>query len=246
MSSPQVYFIGAGPGDPELLTLKAVKYLKRADIVFYDYLVDERVLEYASEKTELVSLGTPYTGHKKKQAEINQLMIDAARSGKTVARLKGGDPHLFGRLNEETAALRQAGITYEVTAGVTSASGAAQVAGFSLTDRVNASAVAFITGHLSHKHDPALPVLDYGRFATFPGTLVFYMGVSTADIWSGALLHGGMPEDTPVIFVQNATLPNERVVYSALGRAGETVETQKLESPCIVIVQPQADTNGKG
>jgi uroporphyrinogen III methyltransferase/synthase len=228
----QVYLVGAGPGDPELLTLRAVKCIAVADFILYDYLVDERALQYAKKGAERVSLSRPHT----KQAEINRQMIEAAQSGQIVVRLKGGDPHIFGRLNEEMQALRDAGISYEVVPGITSASAAAQIAGVSLTDRRHASAVALITGHLSHEHDPTLPVLDFGQFADFPGTLVFYMGIVTVKHWSESLLHGGMSPDTLVRFIYNATLAGQRVVSATLGNAAETVERESLQSPCIVIV----------
>jgi uroporphyrin-III C-methyltransferase len=232
----KVFLVGAGPGDPELLTLRAVKCISIADLILYDYLVDERTLQYARNEAEFVSLGQPYTGRKMKQVEVNQRMVEAAQLGKIVVRLKGGDPHIFGRLNEETQALENAGISYEVVPGITSASAAAQVSGISLTDRRHASAVALITGHLSYQHDPTHPVLDYERFAAFPGTLVFYMGVVTVEHWSGALLRGGMSPETPVIFVSNATFPNQKVIRSTLANATQTVRNENIQSPCIVIV----------
>ncbi|MDR1494042.1 MAG: uroporphyrinogen-III C-methyltransferase [Planctomycetaceae bacterium] len=232
----KVYLVGAGPGDPELLTLKAVKYIALADVIFYDYLVDERTLAYAKADAKLISLGRPYTGRKIKQAEVNEQMITAAKSGQTVVRLKGGDPHIFGRLHEEIQALLDANVTFEVVPGITSASAAAQVAGISLTDRRRASAVAFITGRLSYQHDPTLTPLDFGKFASFPGTLVFYMGVVTANVWSEALLENGMNPQTPVAIIFNATFSDQRVVRTTLADVITTVESEQLCSPCIVIV----------
>jgi uroporphyrin-III C-methyltransferase len=231
-----VYLVGAGPGDPELLTLKAVKYIGIADVILFDYLVDERTLTFARHDAELISLGRPYSGRKMKQCEINRRMVEVALSGKTVVRLKGGDPHIFGRLNEEIQALADAGIPFEVVPGITSASAAAQVAGISLTDRRCASAAAFITGHLSHEHDPTLPALDFSRFASFPGTLVFYMGTVTVGLWSKELLRSGMNSGTPVVFVFNATQFDQRIVRTTLNDAAATVKREKLQSPCIVII----------
>ncbi|MDR0871578.1 MAG: uroporphyrinogen-III C-methyltransferase [Planctomycetaceae bacterium] len=237
----KVFIVGAGPGDPELLTLKAVRCIAEADLILYDYLVDERTLQHAKAEAELVSLGQPYTGRKLKQTEVNQRMIEAAAAGQAVVRLKGGDPHIFGRLNEEMTALADANIPFEVVPGITSASAAAQVAGISLTDRHFASAAAFITGHLSYEHDPSLPKLDFGQFAAFPGTLVFYMGTATAEIWSGTMLEAGKEPQTPVLIVFEATLPNQRIVRTTLAEVSETFRQERLYHPCIVIVGKVVD-----
>jgi uroporphyrinogen III methyltransferase/synthase len=230
------YLIGAGPGDPELLTLKAIRHIAEADLILYDYLVDERALEYAKKDARLIALGHPYSGCKVKQVDINRQMVEAATAGLTVVRLKGGDPHLFGRLNEEMQCLIDAGIPFQVVPGVTSASVAAQVAGISLTDRHHASAVAFITGHLSHEHDPALPVLDFGQFADFPGTLVFYMGVRTVKLWSEALLKNGKLPQTLVMIVYHASWVDQKTVQTTLGEAAAIIKQENLQSPCIIIV----------
>ena len=232
----KVYLVGAGPGDPELLTLKAIRHISEADLILYDYLVDDRSLKYAKKDARLVPLGCPYSGLKVKQVDINRQIVEAAMAGQMVVRLKGGDPHIFGRLNEEIQALADAEIPFEVVPGITSASAAAQAAGISLTDRRYASAVAFITGHLSHEHDPALPVLDFGQFASFPGTLVFYMGVRTAGLWSDALLNNGKPPQTPVLIVSNASLPDQQTIHTTLGEVAATVKQKNLQSPCIVII----------
>ena len=232
----KVYLVGAGPGDPEWLTLKAIRSIAEADIILYDYLVDPRSLQHAKKEAQLVALGDHHHCWKVKQTDINRQMIEAAASGLIVVRLKGGDPHIFGRLHEEIQALADAGIPFEVVPGITSASAAAQVAGISLTDRRHASAVAFITGHLSHKHDPTLPVLDFGQFAAFPGTLVFYMGVLTAELWSKALLSNGKPPQTPVLIVYNASLPDQKIIQTTLGEIAATVKQENLQSPCTVII----------
>jgi uroporphyrinogen III methyltransferase/synthase len=236
MQSGMVYLVGAGPGDPDLLTIRALRYISLADLVLYDYLVDDRILSFVREGAELVSLGEPYTGRKLKQAEVNERMITAARSGRVVVRLKGGDPHIFGRLNEEIHALKDAGIKYEVVPGITSASAAAQVAGISLTDRQNASAVAMITGHLAFEHDATLPALDFKKFADFQGTLIFYMGIVTIKHWSQALLEGGMDANTNVLIVQNATLSNQKIVRTNLINVEQKIKEENLKSPAIVIV----------
>jgi uroporphyrinogen III methyltransferase/synthase len=238
----KVFIIGAGPGDPELLTLKAVRCLRLADIVFYDYLIDERTLLHAKPEAELVPLGTHRDGRRMPQNEINARMTAAALSGKTVVRLKGGDPHLFGCLNQETEALLPppdagaAGVEFEVVPGITAACAAAQAAGISLTDRrfADTGAAAFISGH--RPHHPSLPEPDFTKYAAFPGTLVFYMGVSSAVHWSSGLIAGGKPPDTPVLFVFHASMPDQRTVQTTLAGVEETVKKENLRSPCSVIV----------
>ena len=237
-----VYLVGAGPGDPELLTLKAIRYIAEADVILYDYLVDERSLKHAKKDARRIPLGRPYSGCKTKQVDINRQMVEAAMTGQIVVRLKGGDPHLFGRLNEEIQSLIDAGIPFQVVPGITSATAAAQVAGISLTDRRYASTVAFITGHLSHEHDPTLPALDFGQFAPFPGTLVFYMGVRTIELWSTALMDNGKPSQTPVVIVYNASWSDQKTVRTTLGDAATVVKQENLQSPCIIIVGDTVQT----
>ncbi len=181
----KVYLVGAGPGDPELITVRGVKTLALADLVLYDYLVNAELLAHARPDAQLVGLGQAHGGRGMTQEEVNQRMVAAARAGKTVVRLKGGDPNLFGRGAEEIAALTAAEIEYEVVPGVTAALAAASHAGISLTHRDYASAVALVTGH--QRSDKAPLELDYNALARFPGTLVFYMGVTTVRQWSEAL-----------------------------------------------------------
>src|SRR5262249_54959784 len=174
--SPLVSLVGAGPGNPGLLTLRAVECLARADLVLYDQLVPPRLLEHAPPSAERVCVDKLAPCHPERYPHIQRTLIEAARQGKRVVRLKGGDPFLFGRGGEEAEALRQAGIPYEVVPGVTAALGAAACAGIPLTHRSCSSAVAFVTGH----ENPAKPesALDWAALARFPGTLVIYMGLS--------------------------------------------------------------------
>jgi len=233
----KVFFVGAGPGDPELLTLKAVKCLKQADVIFYDYLIDERILQYARAEAELVALGSHYSGRKVSQEEINRRMISGALDGKTVVRLKGGDPHIFGCLHQEIEALlSEPEIKFEVVPGITAAFAAAQAAGISLTDRrfADTGAVALISGHRAHS--PSLPEPDFKKYAAFPGTLAFYMGMSSAAHWSSELIAGRKPPDTPAMLVFNAAMPNQRVVRTTLSGVKNTAEKENLRSPCIVII----------
>ena len=182
----KVYLVGAGPGDPDLITVRGQKTLALADLVLYDYLVNSELLKHTRAEAELVSLGHSHGGRGLTQEEVNRRMIAAAREGKTVVRLKGGDPNLFGRGAEEIGELVAAGIPYEVVPGVTAALAAASHAGISLTNREYASAVALVTGHQhSHAEGTREPLeLDYDALARFPGTLVFYMGMTTARHWT--------------------------------------------------------------
>src|SRR5438552_2475306 len=172
----KVFFVGAGPGDPGLITLRGAECLRRAELVLYDYLVNPRILDHVSPTAEKVCLGRHGRGRILSQDEINERTIAAARQGRRVVRLKGGDPLIFGRAGEEIAALTAAGIPFEVVPGITAALAAGSYAGVPLTHRDWASAVALVTGKEQADKDGA--ELDYAALAKFPGTLVFYMGVT--------------------------------------------------------------------
>ena len=230
----KVYLVGAGPGDPRLITIRGTECLAEADLVLYDYLVSPETTRYAPSTAECVCLGRPHGGREILQEEINRRMVEAARGGKTVVRLKSGDPCLFGRGAEEVAILTAAGIPCEVVPGVTAAFAVASHAGISLTHRDLASAVALITGH--RRGDGCGPEMDYGRLARFPVTLVFYMGISSALQWSEALLHGGRPPDTPVAIVRRASWPAQEVVRCTLATVADRIEQQILGPPAIVVV----------
>src|SRR5262245_17999035 len=196
---PLVFLVGAGPGDPGLLTLRAAECLALADLVVYDQLVPPRLLDHARPDAERVCVATLAGGHAGRYPADHGTLIEAARQGKRVVQLKGGDPFLFGRGGEEAEALHDAGIPYEVVPGVTAALAAAAFAGMPLTHRAHASAVAFVTGH----EDPQKPnsTLDWAALARFPGTLVFYMGVTRLPQLVAALMeHGKLPQ-TPAAAV---------------------------------------------
>ncbi len=230
----KVYLVGAGPGDPELITVRGQKLLALADLVLYDYLVNAELLKHVRAATELVSLGHAHGGRGLTQDEVNRRMIAAAREGKTVVRLKGGDPNLFGRGAEEIGALVAAGIPCETVPGVTAAMAAASHAGISLTHRDYSSAVALVTGHQRRDVEPS--ELDYDALARFPGTLVFYMGMTTARLWSEALVLGGRPRETPVVIVRRATWPDQQVIRCTLGNVAEEIEKGPLRPPAVIIV----------
>ncbi|MEI8372559.1 MAG: uroporphyrinogen-III C-methyltransferase [Planctomycetota bacterium] len=240
MSPPQpsnpgkVYLVGAGPGDPELITIRGQKTLALADLVLYDYLVNAELLQHTRGEAELVSLGHAHGGRGMTQEEVNRRMIAAAREGKTVVRLKSGDPNLFGRGAEEIGELIAAGVPYEVVPGVTAALAAASHAGIALTHREHASAVALITGH--QRSDQGSLELDYNALAHFPGTLVFYMGMTTARQWSQALVGHGRSPDTPVAIVRRVTWPDQQVFRCTLARVADVIEQGRLRPPAVIIV----------
>jgi uroporphyrinogen III methyltransferase/synthase len=230
----KVYLVGAGPGDPDLITVRGLKTLALADVVLYDYLVNSEVLKHARAAAQLISLGHAHGGRGMSQEEVNRRMVEAAHEGKTVVRLKGGDPSLFGRGAEEIAALTEAGIAYEIVPGVTAALAAASDAGVSLTHRDYASAVAMVAGHQRSDKEPL--ELDYSALARFPGTLVFYMGMTTARHWSEALVRGGRSADAPVVIVRRATWPDQQVIRCTLGTVAEMIEQGPLRPPAVIIV----------
>lgn len=232
-SAGRVYLVGAGPGDPGLITLRGVECLRRADVVLYDYLANPRILEHAAAQAELICLGGHAEGRIWTQEEVNRRLVAEARAGKTVGRLKAGDPAVFARAAEELAALAEAGVDYEVVPGVTAAVAAASYAGIPLTHRDAASAVALVTGHEADKDGPGL---DFAALAAFPGTLVFYMGVTTARHWTGALIAAGKPPDTPAAIIRRCSWPDQRTIRCTLATVSDLVAAEKLRPPALVIV----------
>lgn len=231
----KVYLVGAGPGDPRLLTLRGAECLRAADVVLYDYLASAELLEFARPGAQLICLGRHGHGRLMSQDEVNQVMIGHAREGRTVVRLKGGDATIFARMAEELAALEAAGVPYEIVPGITAAQAASSHAGIPLTERDEASCVAFVTGQESTEKQSAAP-LDYAALAGFPGTLVFYMGITTAAQWSAALMEHGKAPETPVAIVRRGSLPDQQTHFTTLGELGNLVRTAKLRPPAVVIV----------
>ena len=230
----KVYLVGAGPGDPRLITVRGTECLAAANLVLYDYLVNPQTLQYAPASAERVCLGHPHGGREMLQQEINRRMLVAAQAGKNVVRLKSGDPCLFGRGAEEVEFLTAQGVPYEVVPGVTAAFAVASHAGIPLTHRDLASAVALISGH--RRGDGLGPELDYGCFAQFPGTLVIYMGMTTSRQWSAALLRGGRSPQTPVAIVRRASWPDQEIVRCTLETVADVIEQRKLSPPAAIIV----------
>lgn len=232
----KVYLVGAGPGDPRLITLRGVECLAKADLVLYDGLVNPALLDYAPPSAELICpglCGVQDTGQRMSQEQINARMIDAVRQGKTVVRLKGGDPDVFGRSDEETAALTAANIPWESVPGVTAALAAASYAGIPITHGRHCSAVALVTGQeRSHKASP----LDYGKLADFPGTLIFYMGVVSAEAWTKALISRGKPPETPAAIVRRCSWPDQETIRCTLASVARVIAERELRPPAVIVV----------
>lgn len=236
MANGTVYLIGAGPGDPGLLTLRGADLLARADVVLYDGLSNTDLLAHAP-SAEHISVGKHGQSRIWRQSEIIDEILAHARAGRTVARLKGGDPAVFARTAEEVAALRQAGIEYEIVPGITAALAAGSFAGIPITHRGLASAVALVTGH--EEPDKAESALDWDGLARFPGTLVIYMGVTTAQAWTSALIGAGKSPDTPVAIVRRCSLPDQQTIRCRLDEvAGYLTPASKFRPPVITIVGP--------
>jgi uroporphyrinogen III methyltransferase/synthase len=229
-----VYLVGAGPGDPELLTLKGRRVLAEADVVVYDHLVAAELLELTRSDCERIFVGKKSGAVCRPQAEIDETLVRLALEGRTVVRLKGGDPFLFGRGGEEATALRAAGIEFEVVPGVTSALAAAAYAGIPLTHRLHSSAVVLVTGH----EDPAKAgaTVRWEEYAKLGATLCIYMGVKNLAVIARRLEDGGMPAATPAALVQSATTEGHRQILGTLGTLAALAAEQQVEAPAMIII----------
>ncbi|MEA3174754.1 MAG: uroporphyrin-III C-methyltransferase / precorrin-2 dehydrogenase / sirohydrochlorin ferrochelatase [Gammaproteobacteria bacterium] len=228
----QVTLVGAGPGDPELLTLKALRALQDADVILHDRLVSDAVLDLARRDATRISVGKAAGGIGSTQAQINQLLIEHAAAGKRVVRLKGGDPFIFGRGGEELEALAQAQINFSVVPGVTAAAGCAAYAGIPLTHRDYAHSVTFVTGHADK--DGKEP--DWRALAQPGMTAVFYMGLARLDHIVAKLIEHGAPADLPAGLIAQGTLPEQRVVTATLATLAAAAKQSKLQSPALLVV----------
>jgi uroporphyrinogen III methyltransferase / synthase len=246
-----VYLVGAGPGDPGLMTARALELIASADAIYYDRLIPPGSLDRARPAAELVYVGKSPTGDvphfehpygRSKcgtsggQGEINERLVEAAKAGKSVVRLKGGDPFVFGRGGEEGEALRAAGVEFEVVPGVTAGVAATAYAGIPVTHRDDASAVAFVTGHEDPEKEGT--ALDWEALASFPGTLVFYMGVKRLAKNAAALIEAGRDADEPAAAVERGTMAGQRTVVATLGTLAEAVEREGLGAPALIVVGP--------
>jgi len=227
----KVYIVGAGPGDADLMTVKARRLLEQADVILYDRLLDPDVLKGL--KAELIDVGKNAGRHKLPQDGINQLLIERAERGAMVVRLKGGDPYLFGRGGEEALALQERGIAFEVVPGVTSAIAAPALAGIPVTHRGVASSLTIVTGH----EEPGKEApLDWKAIAAQGGTLVVLMGVSRLAANVAALIEAGKPPSTPAAIVERGGWPDQRLISGSLADIVERSKEAKVQSPAVLVV----------
>ncbi|GAC1649105.1 MAG: uroporphyrinogen-III C-methyltransferase [Herpetosiphon sp.] len=234
MSRGMVSLVGAGPGDPGLLTVKGMERLQACDVVVYDYLANPRLLDYCPASVERIYVGKQAARHTLSQDELNDLLVQLARQGKQVVRLKGGDPFIFGRGGEEAEVLEQAGIPWEVIPGITSGIAAPAYAGIPVTHRDFASSVAFITGH----EDPTRPTgrINWSGLATGVDTLVFYMGIGNLSVISAELIRHGRSPTTPVAVIRWGTHPTQSTVTGTLASIADDVQRAGLKPPAITVV----------
>lgn len=234
----KVYLVGAGPGDPGLITLRGWQCLARADAVVYDYLVNPRILGHARLDAQLICLGRHGRDRIMPQAEVCRRLVQLAREGKSVVRLKGGDPAVFAHAAEETSALEAAQIPYAIVPGISAALAVGSYAGIPLTHGETSSAVALVAGQ--ERGGKPTPGLDYHALAVFPGTLVFYMGITTAAHWTTALISAGKSAHTPVAIVRRCSWPDQETIYCPLGDVPGEIESRRIRPPALVIVGPVA------
>ena len=230
----KVSLVGAGPGDPGLMTARALELISEADVIFYDRLIPPDALAGAREDAELIYVGKmPGTVHNP-QEDINRRIVGAGREGRKVVRLKGGDPFIFGRGGEEAEELADAGIPFEVVPGVTAAIAVTATAGIPLTHREDSAGVAFVTGHRDGEADAGID--PDGSLALFPGTLAFYMGVKRLAENAADLISGGRPADQPAAAIERGATPHQRVVTATLGTIAETVEREGIRPPALIVI----------
>ena len=231
-NSGHVALVGAGPGDPELITLKGARLLRQADTVIYDNLVSDGILDLTPPDAERIFVGKMAGHHTVPQDDICQLLVDKARAGKFVVRLKGGDPFVFGRGGEELDVLLAAGIPVEIVPGVTAALGAAASFGFPLTHRDHAQSCVFVTGHLK---DFTVD-LNWPALAQPNQTVVIYMGITGLDTIASHLQAAGLPGDTPAALIYRATWPNQKIYPATLARLPETARVNRVKPPALIVI----------
>ena len=228
----EVYLVGGGPGDPDLLTFRALRLMQQADVVLYDRLVSPAIVDLARKEAQRIYVGKQSDSHTVPQSELNEMLVKLAQQGKRVLRLKGGDPFIFGRGGEEIEELAAAGVPFQVVPGITAASGCASYAGIPLTHRDLAHSCLFITGHLKEgKLDFNWPALLQPK-----QTLAIYMGVKGVEVLQQNLLEQGMRPDLPAAIIQQATTPDQRVYTGVVSTLTEIVATKKIKPPSMIII----------
>jgi uroporphyrinogen III methyltransferase/synthase len=239
----KVYLVGAGPGSADLITLRGAELIRQADCIIHDRLVNPLLLQFAKSDAEIILTPKRAGPDSVTQQQINELLLQKAAQGKTIVRLKGGDPVIFGRGSEEAKVLADAGIEFEIVPGVTAATAAAEYAGIMLTDRTYSSQVAFITGREAEgKIDTGI---DWELLAKFEGTLVFYMGIGNLPLICEKLMKNGLSPKTPAAVIENATLPNQRKVTASIAEMPFECEKQKIKPPAIIIIGTAAKIDNR-
>lgn len=230
LKAGEVALVGAGPGDPELLTVKALNYLQQADVVLYDYLVSDEIMALVPSDTILVCVGKRAGHHSVPQEKTNQLLLDFAKQGYKVVRIKGGDPFIFGRGGEELEVLADAGIHFQVVPGITAAAGATAYAGIPLTHRDYAQSAMFITGHLKAESDQ----MDWSTLARGQQTLVIYMGLMKSDYIQQQLISHGRDQQTPIAIIERGTQLSQKVFKGQLAQLAELAK--QAEAPALIVI----------
>jgi len=230
----KVFLVGAGPGDPSLITLRAVELIKKADVVLYDRLVSKKIISMIPKKAESIYVGRAVGDDYKHQDDTNELMVMYAKTKRNIVRLKGGDPMIFGRGGEEAEYLKKHNISFEIIPGITSGIGSATYAGIPLTHRKFASSVVFVTGH--EDFEKSKDAVRWKKLAKSTDTIVVMMGLSRIGIISKQLLSGGMDKKTPVAVIQNGTTSKQKMITGTISNIAQRVKQSKIRPPSIIII----------
>mgnify|MGYP001818065247 FL=1 len=228
-----IYLVGAGPGDPDLLTVKALRLLQQADTVIYDRLISREILQLIPEQADRIYVGKATCRHTLSQAEINTLLVEQADARKTIIRLKGGDPYIFGRGGEEALALVRAGLDFDIVPGITAGQACAAYAGIPLTHRGLASGVRFITGHRRNSEELNI---DTRTLGDSDQTLVVYMGLANLGLIVEKLLGAGRSPDTPAAIIEHGTTPRQRNLVTTIGQLETAATTNEVTSPALLVI----------